>query len=84
MITSAKSRPLSLDAMAPPWPITFDDVLQARERLSPYLSVTPLRHYPLLDEQMGGGTMVIPSGAARGSRPPASPSNLWAADWVRT
>lgn len=59
MTTSARSKPLSLDAMAPPWPITFDDVLQARERLSPFLAVTPLRHYPLLDEHIGGGTSLL-------------------------
>lgn len=47
------------DAMAPAWPITFDDVLQARERLAPYLIQTPLRHYPLLDELLGGGTSLL-------------------------
>src|SRR5919109_764598 len=46
-------------AMAPPWPITFDDVLQARARLGPYLTPTPLRRYPLLDEVMGGGTSLL-------------------------
>src|SRR5688500_6914280 len=59
MTTRTSPSPEMLDAMSPPWPITFDDVLQARERLSPYLSVTPLRHYPLLDEQMGGGTSLL-------------------------
>jgi threonine dehydratase len=44
---------------APPWPISFDDVLQARERLAPYISVTPLRHYPMLDAAMGGGTSLL-------------------------
>lgn len=50
---------MSLDAMAPAWPITFDDVLSARERLLPYLTPTPLRHYPLLDELIGSGTSLL-------------------------
>lgn len=50
---------MSRDAMSPPWPITFDDVLQARARLTPYLSPTPLRSYPLLDELFGGGTTLL-------------------------
>jgi threonine dehydratase len=54
-----KSAPMPLDAMSPAWPITFDDVLEARARLAPYLSPTPLRHYPLLDELMGGGTSLL-------------------------
>jgi len=45
--------------MAPAWPITFDDVLRARERLSPYLTPTPLRHYPLLDALMGSDTRLL-------------------------
>jgi len=35
------------------WPITFDDVERARERLTPYLTPTPLRRYPLLDAATG-------------------------------
>ena len=31
-------------------PITFDEIVAARERLRPYLVPTPLRRYPLLDE----------------------------------
>jgi threonine dehydratase len=45
--------------MAPAWPITFDDVMLARERLAPYLVQTPLRHYPLLDELLGGGASLL-------------------------
>src|SRR5688572_12595302 len=45
--------------MGPPWPVSFDDVLAARERLAPYLVPTPLRHYPLLDELVGGGTSLL-------------------------
>ena len=35
------------------WPITFDDVERARARVSPYLTPTPLRSYPLLDTAAG-------------------------------
>ena len=53
-----KTSPLS-ESMGPAWPITFDDVLAARERLAPYLAVTPLRHYPQLDELMGNGASLL-------------------------
>lgn len=46
-------------SMAAPWPISFDDVLRARERLAPYLTPTPLRHYPLLDALIGGDTRLL-------------------------
>ena len=50
----------TFEGMAPPWPISLDDVLLARERLAPYLVQTPLRHYPLLDEFLGsGGSLLI-------------------------
>jgi len=39
-------------------PIHFDDVLAARARLAPYLSPTPLRHYPALDEETGARVLV--------------------------
>lgn len=41
-------------------PISFacDDVLRARERLRPYLTPTPLRHYPGLDALVGHGIRV--------------------------
>jgi threonine dehydratase len=45
--------------MSPAWPITFDEVLQARARLVPYLTPTPLRQYPRLDEVIGGGTSLL-------------------------
>ncbi|MFA6167649.1 MAG: threonine/serine dehydratase [Gemmatimonadaceae bacterium] len=45
--------------MTSPWPISFDDVLAARERLRPYLSPSPLRRYPLLDELVGHGIQVF-------------------------
>jgi threonine dehydratase len=50
---------MQLENAAAPWPVTFDDVEQTRERLAPYLVPTPLRHYPLLDERMGGGTSLL-------------------------
>jgi len=39
-------------------PITFADVLAARERLAPHLAHTPLRNYPLLDALVGEGITV--------------------------
>ena len=44
--------------MTTPWPISFDDVLAARERLRPYLSPSPLRQYPQLDALVGHGIRV--------------------------
>jgi threonine dehydratase len=40
-------------------PVTFDDILAARERLRPYLEPTPLRSYPLLDAAIGHGVSVL-------------------------
>ncbi len=37
------------------WPIGFDDVLAARERLRSHLEPTPLRSYPALDAAVGHG-----------------------------
>ena len=42
----------------PTSPITFEDVLAARERLRPHLAPTALRHYPLLDGLVGHGIRV--------------------------
>lgn len=39
-------------------PITFDDVLAARTRIAPYISPTPLRHYPELDGEVGARVLV--------------------------
>ena len=50
---------MSTVAMAPAWPISFDDVLQARERLAPYLAPTPLRHYPLIDALFAPDTRLL-------------------------
>jgi threonine dehydratase len=35
------------------WPITFDDVRAARDRISPYLAPTPFRRYPRLARLAG-------------------------------
>ena len=59
MTTQTTPVPVSLDAMSPAWPITFEDVLEARARLAPYLTPTPLRRYPLLDELFGSGTSLL-------------------------
>jgi threonine dehydratase len=40
------------------WPITFEDVLRARERLRPHLAPTPLRNYAALDAHVGAGIRV--------------------------
>lgn len=39
--------------MTSSWPISFEDVGRARERIAPYLTSTPFWRYPLLDEAMG-------------------------------
>lgn len=59
MTATANAATFHLDAAAPAWPITFQDVLAARERLAPFLTPTPLRHYPLLDELIGGKTSLL-------------------------
>jgi len=41
------------------WPITFADVLAARERIRPHLPPTPLRSYAPLDAALGGGVRVL-------------------------
>lgn len=56
---SANASAFALDDAAPAWPITFQDVISARERLAPFLSPTALRHYPLLDAHVGGGTSLL-------------------------
>src|SRR4029077_17016724 len=40
------------------WPIAFDDVERARQRLAPHLTATPLRQYPLLDAATGLSILV--------------------------
>ena len=44
--------------MPTPTPISFSDVTAAQERLRPYLPVSPLRNYRLLDELVGHGIEV--------------------------
>ncbi len=41
-----------------PFPITYADVLAARERLAPYLAPTPLREYLQLNDLVGHGIRV--------------------------
>ncbi len=59
MRVSLTSEPTSLDAIAPPWPVTFADALATRERLAPYLTSTAMLQYPLLDAYLGGGTSLL-------------------------
>src|SRR5688572_27338048 len=40
------------------WPITYDDIVRARARIAPYLPVTPLRHYTVLDDELGAHVLV--------------------------
>ena len=40
------------------WPITFAEVLEARERLRPHIQPTPLRSYPELDRAVGARVLV--------------------------
>ena len=41
------------------WPISFDDVLWARERIKPHLPPTPLREYAPLNQAVGAGIRVL-------------------------
>jgi threonine dehydratase len=41
------------------WPITWNDVLAARQRIAPHLAPTPLRHYPALDAEIGAGIRLL-------------------------
>ena len=41
------------------WPISFDDVSAARERIAPYVQPTPLRAYPQLGELAGEGMQIF-------------------------
>ena len=43
----------------PTWPITFEDVLAARDRIRPHLPPTPLRRYAPLDAAVGAGIKVF-------------------------
>ena len=57
-MTATRPAPMALDP-GPAWPISFADVLAARERIAPFITTTPLRHYPLLDELIGSGTSLL-------------------------
>jgi threonine dehydratase len=56
--TSPRVRPAAVECGVT-WPITWDDIVAARERLAPYLTPTPLRHYPTLDAEVGAGIRVL-------------------------
>jgi len=43
----------------PRWPISFRDVLAARDRIRPFLPPTPLRSYAPLDAAVGAGIRVL-------------------------
>ncbi|HJW14112.1 MAG TPA: pyridoxal-phosphate dependent enzyme, partial [Thermoanaerobaculia bacterium] len=48
-----------MEAGEPPvWPISFEDVLEARRRIRPHIAPTPLRRYAPLDEAVGSGIAV--------------------------
>lgn len=44
--------------MTNPWPLSWEDVLEARDRIRPYLLPTPLRRYAPLDAAVGQGLEV--------------------------
>lgn len=44
--------------MIHPWPLSWEDVLEARDRIRPYLAPTPLRRYAPLDAAVGHGLEV--------------------------
>jgi len=44
---------------SPSTPITLDDVLAARKRISRFIGATPLRNYPLLDAAVPGVTLLV-------------------------
>jgi threonine dehydratase len=35
------------------WPVAFDDIAAARDRIRPFVPVSPLRNYPVLDAEIG-------------------------------
>jgi threonine dehydratase len=40
------------------WPVAFDDITAARDRIRAYVPVSPLRSYPVLDSEVGHGIAV--------------------------
>ena len=44
--------------ISPP-PITLRDIIAARQRIAPWLSPTPVGHYPLLDQLVGRDVRVL-------------------------
>jgi threonine dehydratase len=41
------------------WPLSFEDVARARDRIRPHLAITALFSYPLLDQAVGHGVRVL-------------------------
>lgn len=40
------------------WPVTLDDIAAARDRIRPFVPVSPLRQYPVLDAEVGNDIRV--------------------------
>jgi threonine dehydratase len=40
------------------WPVTIEDISAARARIAPHVQTTPLRRYPVLDEETGARVLV--------------------------
>jgi len=40
------------------WPITLDDIAAARDRIRPFVPVSPLRSYAVLDAEVGSDIRV--------------------------
>ena len=41
------------------WPVDLDTITAARDRIRPFVPVSPLRSYPVLDAEVGGGINVL-------------------------
>lgn len=51
--TSTAPRPDAPVASPSTWPVTMNDIVAARDRIRPYVPVSPLRAYPVLDAEVG-------------------------------
>jgi threonine dehydratase len=43
----------------PVWPVDLDAISAARDRIRPFIPVSPLRGYPVLDDEVGHGIRVL-------------------------
>ena len=41
------------------WPVTLDDIAAARDRIRPFVPISPLRPYPVLDAEVGHDIRVV-------------------------